>query len=168
MILPTWWNGKTKSWQKKKESTAKIVLWMALTESIFRPVPMDPLFGWKTSKWPSSCEENDGLDVFSTSLTVHRFLLLDRLNGVYLREQLVNFRQSATADTPTVKLTWPPNLKLWPDLSPFLLRSTEYGCKPILSCLKQLLITSACYCPTAHQPREAGKIAGSLWKAGTK
>lgn len=66
---------------------------MALPESIFWSVLMAPLFGWKTSNLPNSCED-DGLDVFSTSLTVHNFLLLDRLNGVYLMEQLDNFRQS--------------------------------------------------------------------------
>lgn len=100
--------------RRKKESISKIVLWMTLPESIFRPVLVAPLFGWKTNKCPSSCEEDDGLDVTNSQTDLA------------------------------------PNLKLWSDRSPFLLRSTEYEVQTytvmfeaVIDILSMLLFNSA-------------------------
>lgn len=141
---------------------AKIVHQMTLPERFYRPVLMDPLFGWKTPqvaqflwrRWWAGC-----LFHLTHSSTMHRFLLMDRLGSRcacfwWDDCKTSGSRQQQTADSDqTFEKT----------SGPFTLRAEIYWIwSANLYChvLDSVWYPEHFLYPIVHQP-------GSLWKAET-
>lgn len=111
------------------------------------------------------------------SSTMHRFLLMDRLGSRCACFWRDDCKTSGSLQQQTLqKSNWqgPLSLKMIRPLKrhfrTFPLTCWDLlnmGCKPILSCSKQFVISWAFFYPKVHQPWEGGDTTGSLWKAET-